>query len=151
MLMSAKSYRLTVAAVAVALSAPAGAQLIAHKDLSSAMALTMAQTAIDTCKTNGYAVSVTVVSRNGEILLQVRGDNTGPHTMENSMRKAYTSRTFRIPSGDMVQRLKDNPQLGLIHREGLRDAQVITAKFRSKSALGAALRGIYCHPPPLSP
>ena len=79
------------------------------------MALTIAQTAIDTCKANGYAVSVTVVGRNGEVLVQVRGDGTGPHTMENSMRKAYTSRTFRIPSGDMVQRLKDNPQLGLIH------------------------------------
>src|SRR5471032_21371 len=115
MLMFAKSFQVAAAAVAVALSAPAGAQLLSHRDLSAAMALTMAQTAIDTCKANGYAVSVTVVGRNGEILLQVRGDNTGPHTMENSMRKAYTARTFRIPSGDMVQRLKDNPQLGLIH------------------------------------
>jgi uncharacterized protein GlcG (DUF336 family) len=34
--------------------------------------------------------------------------------MENSMRKAYTSRTFRIPSGDMAKRLKDNPQLSNI-------------------------------------
>jgi uncharacterized protein GlcG (DUF336 family) len=36
-------------------------------------ALTIAQTAIDTCKRNGYAVSVTVVGRNGEFLVQVRG------------------------------------------------------------------------------
>lgn len=79
------------------------------------MALTMAQTAMDTCKTNGYAVSVTVVGRNGEVLVQVRGDGTGPHTMENSMRKAYTSRTFRIPSGDLNTRLKADPSLGLIH------------------------------------
>jgi hypothetical protein len=27
-----------------------------------------------------------VVGRNGEIIVQVRGDNTGPHTIENSMR-----------------------------------------------------------------
>src|SRR5450631_3200255 len=113
--MFAKSYRFAAAAVAIALSAPAGAQLIAHKDLSAAMALTMAQTAIDTCKANGYAVSVTVVGRNGEILLQVRGDNTGPHTMENSMRKAYTARTFRIPSGEIVARLKADPAFALIH------------------------------------
>jgi uncharacterized protein GlcG (DUF336 family) len=79
------------------------------------MAFTIAETAIATCKANGYAVSVTVVGRNGETILQVRGDNTGPHTMENSMRKAYTARTFRIPSGDMVKRVKDNPTLGLIH------------------------------------
>ena len=79
------------------------------------MAITIAQTAITTCKTNGYNVSVTVVGRNGEIIAQVRGDNTGPHTIENSMRKAYTSRTFRIPSGDLVDRLKKDPTLGLIH------------------------------------
>ena len=113
--MSALFFRVAGVVVACALAAPASAQLLNHKSLSASMALTIAQTAIDTCKANGYAVSVTVVGRNGEILVQVRGDGTGPHTMENSMRKAYTSRTFRIPSGDMVQRLKDNPQLGLIH------------------------------------
>jgi uncharacterized protein GlcG (DUF336 family) len=108
-------HRYAVIALACAISAPASAQLLNRKDLSSAIALTIAETAMATCKTNGYSVSVTVVGRNGEILVQLRGDNTGPHTMENSMRKAYTARTFRIPSGEMVQRLKDNPQLGLIH------------------------------------
>jgi uncharacterized protein GlcG (DUF336 family) len=32
--------------------------------------------------------------------------------MENSFRKAYTARTFRIPSGEMEERLKKNPQMG---------------------------------------
>ena len=96
-------------------AAPASAQLLSHKDLTSAIAFTIAQTAIETCKANGYAVSVTVVGRNGEIILQVRGDNTGPHTIENSFRKAYTARTFRIPSGELVDRLKADPTLGLIH------------------------------------
>jgi uncharacterized protein GlcG (DUF336 family) len=35
----------------------------------------------------------------------VRGDGTGPHTMENSFRKAYTARTFRQPSGDFAKRM----------------------------------------------
>lgn len=107
--------RLALIGLACAVSVPASAQMLNRKDLSAAMALTMAETTIATCKANGYAVSVTVVGRAGEIILQVRGDNTGPHTMENSMRKAYTARTFRIPSGEMVERLKANPQLGLIH------------------------------------
>jgi uncharacterized protein GlcG (DUF336 family) len=97
------------------LAFPASAQLLQHKDLSAAMALTIAETTIATCKANGYAVSATVVGRNGEIIVQIRGDNTGPHTTENSMRKAYTARTFRIPSGDLVTRLKNDPSLGLIH------------------------------------
>ena len=100
---------------AIALASPASAQLLQRKDLSASMALTIAETTIATCKANGYNVSATVVGRNGEIIVQVRGDNTGPHTMENSMRKAYTARTFRIPSGDMVTRVKNDPTLGLIH------------------------------------
>jgi uncharacterized protein GlcG (DUF336 family) len=101
--------------LASALASTAAAQLLNHKDLSASIALTIAQTAIETCKANGYAVSVTVVGRNGEIIAQVRGDNTGPHTVENSMRKAYTARTFRSPSGALVDRLKADPTLGLIH------------------------------------
>jgi uncharacterized protein GlcG (DUF336 family) len=97
------------------LAAPASAQLLSHKDLTSSIAFTIAQTAIATCKANGYAVSVTVVGRNGEVILQVRGDDTGPHTFENSFRKAYTARTFRSPSGALVDRLKADPTLGLIH------------------------------------
>jgi uncharacterized protein GlcG (DUF336 family) len=34
--------------------------------------------------------------------------------MENSFRKAYTSRTFRQPSGDFAKRYKDDPQLSLV-------------------------------------
>jgi len=116
-----QSSRLRLSAIAVtaasafALAAPAVAQLLSHKDISAALAITIAQTAIETCKANGYAVSATVVGRNGEIIVQLRGDNTGPHTVENSFRKAYTARTFRAPSGALVERLKADPTLGLIH------------------------------------
>jgi uncharacterized protein GlcG (DUF336 family) len=116
-----QSSRLRLSAIAVtsagacALSVPASAQLLSHKDVSAAMAITIVQTAIETCKANGYAVSATVVGRNGEIIAQVRGDNTGPHTIENSFRKAYTARTFRAPSGALVERVKADPTLGLIH------------------------------------
>jgi len=101
--------------IATASVAPASAQLLAHKDLTAAIAVAIAQTAIETCKANGYKVSVTVVGRAGEVILQLRGDETGPHTFENSFRKAYTARTFRSPSGALVDRLKADPTLGLIH------------------------------------
>jgi uncharacterized protein GlcG (DUF336 family) len=103
--MSVALYRLAGVGLVCALAAPASAQLLARKDLSAAMAVTIAQTTIATCTANGYSVSVTVVGRNGEVLLQVRGDNTGPHTMENSFRKAYSARTFRQSSGDFAKRM----------------------------------------------
>jgi hypothetical protein len=52
-------------ALACGLATSANAQLVTHKDLSLAMAVTMAQTAIATCKANGYNVSANVVGRGG--------------------------------------------------------------------------------------
>jgi uncharacterized protein GlcG (DUF336 family) len=112
--MSKYAYGIAAAALTAALAPPADAQLLARKDLSLATALAIATTAVETCKTGGYGVSVAVVGRNGELLVHLRGDNTGPHTMENSFRKAYTSRTFRIPSGEMAKRLKENPANGQV-------------------------------------
>ena len=105
------------------LASPAPAQLLTEKSLSAAMALAIAQTALETCTRQGYHVSVHVLGRNGEILVAVRGDGAPPHTMENSQRKAYTARTFRIPSGEFAQRVKDNPTLSAVHLTGIIAAQ----------------------------
>jgi uncharacterized protein GlcG (DUF336 family) len=102
-------------AIAALLASPAQAQLLTHKDLSLGTALAIATTAAETCKATGFNVSVTIVGRQGEIIVQLRGDDAVPHTVENSFRKAYTARTFRVPSGEMVQRVKQDPQLGAIH------------------------------------
>jgi uncharacterized protein GlcG (DUF336 family) len=110
-----RSYHLAAVVMLAALAVPANAELLARKDLSMETALTIATTAIETCKSQGYRVSATVVGRAGEIIVQLRGDNTGPHTVENSFRKAYTARTFRVPSGEVAQRVKDNPTLGAVH------------------------------------
>lgn len=129
---------LLASAAAFALAAPASAQLLARKDISAEIAVTIAQTAIATCKTNGYAVSATIVGRNGEVITQVRGDNTGPHTMENSFKKAFTSRTFRIPSGEMEERLKKNPQMGAQYLTGFTTARGALPIKVGDDTIGAA-------------
>jgi uncharacterized protein GlcG (DUF336 family) len=116
--MSAYLTRFALAGMACTLAATASAQTVARKDLSLDGAVTIASTAIADCKAKGFQVSATVVGRNGEVMVQLRGDGTGPHTMENSFKKAFTSRTFRIPSGDMEKRLKDNPQMGAQYLTG---------------------------------
>jgi uncharacterized protein GlcG (DUF336 family) len=130
-------YRLAGIGVACALLTPASAQLLARKDLSANMALAIAQTAIETCKANGYRVSATVVGRNGEVIVQIRGDGTGPHTMENSFKKAYTSRTFRIPSGEMEERLKKNPQMGAQYLTGFTTARGALPIMVGEEVIGA--------------
>jgi uncharacterized protein GlcG (DUF336 family) len=101
--------------LASATAQTAGAQLLNHKDLSASMAITIAQTAIETCKANGYAVSATVVGRQRRDHCAGARRQHRPAHVENSMRKAYTARTFRSPSGALVERLKADPTLGLIH------------------------------------
>jgi uncharacterized protein GlcG (DUF336 family) len=126
------------AALALAFAVPASAQLLSHKDISLATALTIATTAIETCKGQGYRVSATIVGRNGEPIAQLRGDDTGPHTIENSFKKAYTSRTFRIPSGEFVQRIKDNPTSGAVHLTNIVAAQGALPIKIGDEVIGAA-------------
>jgi uncharacterized protein GlcG (DUF336 family) len=132
------AYRVLLIALFGASATPASAELLARKDLSLATAMTIAQTAYDMCKGQGYRVSVSVVGRNGEVIVQMRGDNASPHTVENSFRKAYTSRTFRIPSGEMVTRLKDNPQLGAIHLTNVIAARGALPIMIGEEVIGAA-------------
>ena len=90
-------------------AAPANAQLLEHKDLSYAMALAIAQGALEDCKAKGYPVSVVVVDRDGENIVTLRGDGAGPHTLENARRKAYTALTFKMTSEDFAKALEQNP------------------------------------------
>jgi uncharacterized protein GlcG (DUF336 family) len=122
-----KTLRIVAAASAVvciaAVGGSADAQLIARKELSTAMAMTMAETAVATCKANGYNVSANVLGRGGEILVAMRGDNTGPHTLENSMKKAYTARAQRRSSGDFGDSIKDNFTAGALHLSNITTAR----------------------------
>src|SRR6202140_1315901 len=99
-------------ALACGLATSANAQLLAHKDLSLAMATAIAQGAIAACKAQGYSVSVHVLGREGQVVVAARGDSASLITMDNSMKKAYTSRTFRTPSGKFADNAKGNPTAG---------------------------------------
>ena len=107
--MSIVSKRLALAGLACLIAAPASAQLIQHKDLSYAMAKTIAESALADCKARGYAVSVVVVDRGGDTLVALRGDGSGPHTVENARRKAYTANTFKMSTEDFIKDMKTRP------------------------------------------
>jgi uncharacterized protein GlcG (DUF336 family) len=116
----------------------ASAQTVTHKDITLEAALTIATTAIADCKAKGYRVSAAVLGRNGEILVHLRGDGTGPHTMDNSFKKAYTARTFRIPSGEMEERLRKNPQMGAQFLPGFTTARGALPIKIGNDTVGAA-------------
>jgi uncharacterized protein GlcG (DUF336 family) len=101
-------------ALACSLTISANAQLVTIKQLSLPIAATIATTAMETCKSQGYNVSVHIIGNMGEVLVALRGDNTGPHTMENSMRKALTSRGTRLPSGEFAENVSKTPNAGAL-------------------------------------
>jgi uncharacterized protein GlcG (DUF336 family) len=97
-------------AIATALSSTVFAQaLITQKNISLAMAQTIAQAALAQCESMGFKVSAAVVDRGGLTIVMLRGDGAGLHTPEGAERKAYTARTFSQPSADFVKRLSDRP------------------------------------------
>jgi uncharacterized protein GlcG (DUF336 family) len=107
--------RTTFSTVAISLcmmigsAAAAHAQLLIHKDLSVATATTMAMAAIDACKAQGYNVSAHVLGREGQVVVAIRNPAAGFGTFENSMKKAYTARTTRAPSGKFADAVNGNP------------------------------------------
>jgi uncharacterized protein GlcG (DUF336 family) len=97
-------------AIATTLSSPVIAQgLVTQKNVSLAMAQSIAQAALAQCESMGFKVSVAVVDRGGLTIVMLRGDGAGLHTPEGAERKAYTARTFSQPSADFVKRLSDRP------------------------------------------
>lgn len=98
-------------ALATALSTTVAAQgLVTQRNISLAMAQTIAQAALAQCESMGFKVSVTVVDRAGLPIVMLRGDGAGLHTPEGAERKAYTARTFSQPSADFVKRLSERPE-----------------------------------------
>lgn len=97
-------------ALAAILSSPAGAQgIITQKNITLALAQTIANAAIAQCRSMGYKISVSVVDREGLPVVMMRDDGAGLSTPEGSDRKAYTARSFSQPSADFVKRLQDRP------------------------------------------
>jgi len=132
--------RLVSSACVVALCAaavPATAQLTDHKDLSLAAALAIATGALETCKAQGHGVSVAVIGREAQILVQMRGDGSPPHSMENSFRRAYTALTYRRPSGEIEDRVRKDPGDQLVRLDNVMAARGGLPIVVAGDALGA--------------
>jgi uncharacterized protein GlcG (DUF336 family) len=81
-------------------SASFGQGLITQRSLSNDAAVKIAQGVLEKCNSQGYKISLSILDASGAVKLQVRGDGTGPHTLEHSRRKAYTALTFKRMSAE---------------------------------------------------
>ncbi len=98
------------------ISQASAAELPKGSVLPLALATKAAQATIDKCFADGYRVSVTVVDQGGNIRAVLRQDGTGPHTLESSRKKAYTSASMKQPTAKLAELIAKMPALqGLQH------------------------------------
>jgi uncharacterized protein GlcG (DUF336 family) len=67
--------------------------------------------AVESCKKDGYRVSVSVVDRAGVLRTMERADGAGPHTVESSRKKAYTAASVRRPTTELADLMNKVPTL----------------------------------------
>jgi uncharacterized protein GlcG (DUF336 family) len=99
----------TLAIIALTIGTAAQAQVREEKTITLALAAEAAGAAVAECQAKGFAVSATVMDRAGLIKAVHRADGAGPHTLDSSRRKAYTSASMRANSGAIMERAQKDP------------------------------------------
>jgi uncharacterized protein GlcG (DUF336 family) len=105
------SYTLRVlAGIGVALILPgrvAPQGVVTERNLSLAMAKTIAEATLAECKSKGFNTAAAVVDRAGQVLVILRDEKATAQTMEMARRKAYTARMFRMSTLEFQKRTAD--------------------------------------------
>ena len=90
-----------------------------ERNVSLALANQIAAETVAACSAGGYAVTAVVVDRAGGIRALQRADNAGPHTLQASIAKAYTSASARNNTLAMMEASQKNPgAANLVHIPG---------------------------------
>src|SRR6185436_5500719 len=92
------------------IAASAQAQAVrSEKNLSLELANQIAAGTVASCSAAGYAVTATVVDRAGTVRAVQRADNAGPHTLEASRMKAFTSASAKNNTLAIMEAAQKNP------------------------------------------
>ncbi|AXK40642.1 GlcG/HbpS family heme-binding protein [Crenobacter cavernae] len=102
-----KKILLTAALLSAAFAAHA--EVRTEKTISANLAQTLAANTVAACKDKGYAVTAAVVDRAGQVKALLRADNAGPHTIDSSLKKAYTAASAKSPTSAMMETAQKNP------------------------------------------
>jgi uncharacterized protein GlcG (DUF336 family) len=95
-------------AIAVILSGRASAQgVVMQRNLSLAMAKTIAEATIAECKSKGFNTAAAVVDRAGQVMVLLRDEQATAQQAEMARRKAYTARMFRTSTLEFQKRTMD--------------------------------------------
>ncbi|MBA2962658.1 MULTISPECIES: GlcG/HbpS family heme-binding protein [Ramlibacter] len=100
---------LSVLALSAVASAASAQGVRTERNISLDLANQIAAGAVAACAASGYNVAATVVDRAGVVRAVQRGDNAGPHSLESSRLKAYTSASAKSNTLAMMEGAQKNP------------------------------------------
>lgn len=118
--------------------AAAAQALVTERTLSMEAAKEAASAALERCRKDGYHVTVTVMNRAARTQVVLHDDGASPHTIENSMRKAYTSLTFGVPSGEYGKLITESrASAGALHLDKVTTLAGALPIFAGKELVGS--------------
>jgi uncharacterized protein GlcG (DUF336 family) len=85
--------------------------LVTQRNLSLALAKTIAEATLAECKSKGFNTAAAVVDRAGQVLVILRDEQGTAQMAEMARRKAYTARMFRTPTSEFQKRTASDPSL----------------------------------------
>jgi uncharacterized protein GlcG (DUF336 family) len=102
------------------LASAASAQAVrTEKNMSLELANQIAAATVASCTAGGYNVTATVVDRAGTVRAVQRADHAGPHTLEASRLKAFTSASAKNATLAIMEGAQKNPAAAnLVHIPG---------------------------------
>ena len=96
--------------VVVCLCAHSDAQgLVTQRNLSLAMAKTIAEATMAECRSKGFHTAAAVVDRAGQVLVILRDEQATAQVADMARRKAYTARMFRTTTAEFQKRTATEP------------------------------------------
>lgn len=81
----------------------AGEAVFQTRSLSPETSLSAARGALESCRKQGYQVSVAVVDRGGLVQVVLRDRYAGAHTLEVATNKAWTAASFHMPTSALAE------------------------------------------------
>jgi uncharacterized protein GlcG (DUF336 family) len=110
---------LSLAAVAASLPLPmaSASELLTTHRIPATLALEAVGEAVAVCAKGGYAETAVLVDADGVKQAVLRGDGTGPHSLDSASGKAYTSVTLKSNTTAVVKRAENDPEIaGVINK-----------------------------------
>jgi uncharacterized protein GlcG (DUF336 family) len=85
------------------------ADLLIERVLPLSLSMEAARGALAACEAKGFHISVAVTDQSGLVRVLLRDDQAGPHTLDSSMKKAYTATSLGLSTGVLTKIVAEHP------------------------------------------